>query len=193
MEVVQKTNITDEAKCDVCECVGLEAFDWRTLKSETEEYITHQTRAGRIPWWGYFRADYIDEDSGKRLKLFFYRGQTFGLMQTWDLKGVCEADEWTQEAEDDGQIRAWIETRLPQAKEQITVEWLEKNDRAIRARVHEILQNAEKTLWVNILEEVTNAFDDKRDKEAAERLAFLQSVFFRFKGRRRTRKTVDRD
>jgi len=193
MEVVHKINITDEAKFDVLECVGLEAFDWRTFKSETEEYLTHQAKAGRIPWWGYFRADYIDEDSGKRLKLFFYRGKAFALMQTWDLKGVCEADDWTQDLEDDGHIRAWIETTIPPVKEKLTAEWLEKNDWAIRVRVHEILQNTEKTLWVNVLEEVTNAFDDKRDKEAAERLAFLQSVFFRFKGRRRTRKAVDRD
>lgn len=185
MEAVHKINITDEAKFDVGECVGLEAFDWRTFKSETEEYIAHLSRANLIPWWGCFQAEYVDEDSGKRLKLFFYKGQTFGLMQTWDLKGVCEADGWTQDAEDDGQIRAWINTKLKDIPDE--------DDWVIRARVCEVIQNTQKTLWVNVLEEVTDAFECKRDKEAAERLAFLQSVFFCFKGWRRTRKTVERD
>lgn len=192
MEVVHKINITDEARLDVVQ-IGLEAFDWRSFKSETEEYITNQAKAGRIPWWGYFRADYIDEDSGKRLKLFVYRAKAFGLMQTWDLRGICNADDWTQEAEDDGQVRAWLKTTVPPLVPEISVSWLEKIDWVIRARVHEILKNTDKTLWVNVLEEVKSAFNDDRDKAAAERLAFLQSVHFSFKGRRRARKAAKRD
>ena len=180
MGVVHKINITDEAKVDILECVGLEAFDLRMLKSETEEYITHLSRARRIPWWGYFRVDYMDEGSGKRLKLFIYKGQTFGAMQIWDVKGVCEADAWTKEAEDDGQIRTWIESKVNELP--IEIDWV------IRARVHEVLKNTDKTLWVNVLEEVANAFEYERDKEAAAEVALLQSVYFEFRGRRAHKK-----
>ena len=40
-----------------------------------------------------------------------------------------------------------------------------------------------KTLWTNVLEEVTNAFEHRRDKEAAEKVALLQSVYFEHRGR----------
>jgi hypothetical protein len=178
----QKIRITAEARFDVLECLRLEAFDWRTLKAETEEYIASQSEANRIPWWGCFRADYLDEGSGRRLKLFFYRSktETNAFMTVWDLKGVCGVSEWTEDAEDDGQIRAWLNTAVENIPEE--------DDWAVRARVHGILQNTEKTLWDNVLEEVKNAFTSERDKEAAERLAFLQSVCFEFRERKRTRK-----
>ena len=186
MEVINKINITAEARFDLGECVGLEAFDWRTLKSETEEYINRQASAGRIPWWGYFRADYVDEDSGRRLKLFFYKGGTFGNMQIWDLKGICEADDWTQDAEDEGHIRAWLKTSIGKLP-------ADEDDWAVRVRVNEIIKNTEKTLWINVLEEVTSVFECGRDKETAERLAFLQSAHFDHGGRRRVEKKTRQD
>jgi len=184
MEVIHKISITTEARFDVFECVGLEAFDWRTFKSETEEYITHQAKAGRIPWWGYFRADYIDEVSGRRLKLFFYKRSKIGLMQYWDLAGVCEADDWTQDAEDDGLIRAWLETKIDDLPDE--------DDWAVRVRVSAKLKQTELTEFSEVLEEVKSEFDSVRDKKEAERLVFLESVFFdnwwRWKPRKRTKR-----
>jgi len=180
MEVIHKINITTEAKFDFVDCLGLRDFDGRAFKRETEEYINHQAKAGRIPWYGYFRADYIDEDSGRRLKLFFYRGEQFGTMQTWDLKGVCDAGDWTEDAEESGSVRAWLETKIEDIPDE--------QDWAVRVRVHEILKYTEKTLWVNVLEEVTNAFECKRDKEDAEEMALLQSAYFDFGGRRKSKK-----
>lgn len=183
-EVINKLNITPEAKVDVRESVGLEVFDWRALKKETEEYIRHMTASGRLPWWGYFRCDYIDEDRGVRLKLFVYRGMKIGLMQYWDLKGVCESADWSQEAEDDGLIKAWLETKIEKPPEE--------EDWAVRVRVNKILKETEKTLWENVLKEVRDEFECDRDKEAAERLAFLQGIHFEKRGRGRAKKKVRR-
>jgi len=179
-EVIHKLNITAEAAFDIADGLGLEQFDKRTLKAETEEYITLMTASKRLPWWGYFRCDYIDEASGRRLKLFIYKGERFGLMQMWDLKGVCEVAEWTQDAEDDGLIRSWLETKI--------TELPDEEDWVVGVRVREILTRTEKTLFLNVLEEVKNAFDCDRDKEDAEKLAFLQSLYFEFTGRRRAKK-----
>ena len=54
----------------------------------------------------------MDENADEMLMLFFYKGKRFGKMQLWELSGVCRADEWTREAEDDGQIRNWLNTSL---------------------------------------------------------------------------------
>lgn len=58
--VIHKVNITAEAKLDVLYDLNLKGFDWHILKAELEEYITNQSEAGRIPWWGYFRVKYLD-------------------------------------------------------------------------------------------------------------------------------------
>ena len=175
-EVIHKLNITPEAAFDLSECLGLDKFNKRALKTETEEYLNNLTVSGRLPWWGYFRCDYIDEDSGRRLKLFIYRGMRIGLMQYWDLTGVCEAADWTQDAEDDGLIRVWLESKIEDLPDE--------EDWAVRVRVNKILKETEKTLWENVLQEVQNEFEHERDKAAAERVAFLQSVYFERRGRR---------
>lgn len=179
-EVIHKVNISAEAKLDVADSLNLQGFDWRTLKAEVEEYITHQSKASRIPWWGYFRTDYVDEGSDTRLKLFFYKGQKIGIMQLWVLAGVCVAEDWREEDEYAGEIRSWLKAKIEDLPDE--------DDWVVRIRVNEIIKNTEKTLWINVLEEVKNAFECERDKEAAEEVAFLQSAYFEFRSSGRTNK-----
>ena len=183
-EVIHKLNIMPEAAFDLSDCLNLNGFDKRALKTETEEYISHMTASDRLPWWGYFRCDYIDEASGRRLKLFVYKGIRIGLMQYWDLMGVCEAAEWTEDAENDGLIRVWLETKIEGLPDE--------DDWAVRVRVNKILRETGKTVFENVLEEVLNDFECKRDKEAAEKLALLQSFHFERRGRGRAKKEVGR-
>ena len=191
-EVIHKLNITPEARVDVFESLNFDAFDWRTLKKETEEYIRHMTASGRLPWWGYFRCDYKDEDSGVRLKLFVYRGMRIGLMQYWDLKGVCKSTDWSEEAEDNGVIRIWLESKIENIPDD--------EDWAVRTRVKKIIDKAlvdvfdetKKFYWEDVLREVKNEFECVRDKEAAEKLAFLQSIHFEKRGRGLAKKKIRR-
>lgn len=183
-EVINKLNIAPEARFDVFESIGFDAFDWKALKKETEEYIGHMTASGRLPWWGYFRCNYIDENSGVRLKLFVYLGIKIGPMQYWELKGVCEAAEWSQDAEDDGLVKAWLETKIENLPE--------AEDWAVRIRTNRILKATEKTLLENVLTEVRNEFECDRDKEAAEGLALLQSIHFEKRGRGIAKKKIRR-
>ena len=85
-EVIHKLNITAEASLDIKECLGDIVFDKRRFKADVEEYIQNMSR--RLPWWGYFRADYEGDDI-ECLKLFIYKGEKLGVMQFWDLRGVC--------------------------------------------------------------------------------------------------------
>lgn len=179
--LINKLNITAEARFDIKECLKLRKFDWQNMKSEVEEYITHQSKENRIPWWGYFRCKYYDEKSDSMLMLFIYKSNKLSIMQYWDLAGVCLEEEWTQELEDEGYIRSWLKKKIENLPEE--------DDWVISYRVNTILRETIETDFIEALQEVRNEFECKRDKEAAEEMAFLQSYYFDFTGRRAYKKT----
>ena len=176
-EVIHKLNITAEASLDIKECLGDIVFDKRRFKADVEEYIQNMSK--RLPWWGYFRADYEDE-SNERLKLFVYKGEKLGVMQLWDLRGVCLAKDWSEEMEDDGCIRSWLNTTIEDIPDE--------EDWVIRYRVWRVLRNTIETSYEKVVEEVRSEFDNNRDKEAAEKMAFLQSSYYDITGRRAYKK-----
>lgn len=180
MEVIHKLNITDESRFDIKECLNIKGFNWQKMKCEVEEYMTHQARANRIPWWGYFRCKYYDEKSDSMLMLFIYKSNKLSIMQHWDLAGVCLAETWTQELEDSGFIRSWLKVKVQDIPE--------SEDWVIRERVTRVLEETTKTKLIKVLQEVTNEFECKRDKEIAEEMAFLQSYYYDFTGRRSYKK-----
>ena len=184
-EVINKITITAEAVFDLTKTLCLSKLDRRKLKHEVEKYIDFLNSDGRLLWQNYFRCKYQDEDEGGMLMLFLYRGKKNSLMQHWDLKGVCLESDWSEDDEEDGKIRAWIETKIEDLPDE--------DDWAVKARINEILRETEKTVYDNVVEEVRNAFDNNRDKETAEKLAFLQSVYFEFRGRKRAKKKTRRN
>lgn len=115
--VINKVVVTDEAKFDY-ECLFNQPIPKTDIKREAEEYIDGQE--GRINGL-YFRIKYLDETTDEMLMLFFYKGKRFGKMQLWELSGVCRAEEWTQDAEDDGQIRNWLNASLAPKE---TTDWV---------------------------------------------------------------------
>lgn len=181
-EVINKITITEEAVFDYTEALAFGTLDKRTLKAEVGEYIDHLNRSGRLLWDNYFRCKYLDENSGQMLMLFLYRAEKMSVMQYWNLVGICLGSEWDENDEYEGGIRAWVETNI--------TELPDEDDWVVRHRVNKILNETEKTLFENVLEEVKNAFACERDKETAEKLAFLQSVYFEFQGRHRARSKV---
>lgn len=176
-EVIHKLNITAEASLDIKDCLGGIVFDKRKFKAEVEEYIQNMSK--RLPWWGYFRADYEDEYN-ERIKLFIYKGEKLGLMQYWDLRGVCLAKDWSEEIEDEGYIRSWLNTKIEDVPDD--------EDWVIRYRVWKVLRNTNQTSYEKVIEEVSSEFNNNRDKETAEQMAFLQSSYFEFTGRRTRKK-----
>lgn len=112
--------------------------------------------------------------------LFIYKSNKLSIMQHWDLAGVCLAETWTQELEDSGFIRSWLKVKVQDIPE--------SEDWAIRERVTRVLEETTKTKLIKVLQEVTNEFECKRDKEIAEEMAFLQSYYYDFTGRRSYKK-----
>ena len=40
-----------------------------------------------------------------------------GCMQLWEIRGICPAEDWTVELEEDGQIREWLNTKINPTEE----------------------------------------------------------------------------
>jgi hypothetical protein len=158
-------------------------LDRRAVKAETERYIDLMNRSGRLLYENYIRCRYLDEKAGLMLMLFFYRSDKFGIMQNWRLAGICPAKAWSEDDEDDGQVRAWLKTDVDAERlKRQTDDW------AVRARTNRVLTYTEKTLYENVLKEVCDEFGCERDKEAAERILLLQSYHFKRGERKRSKR-----
>lgn len=120
--MINKVVITEEAKFDYEEVVARQPIPKTAIKNECELYIDNLQKGGRLLYGYYFRAKYYDENSDKMLMLFFYKGERFGKMQLWKLSGICEADDWTEEQEDDGQIRNWLKSKIADFEDR--VDWV---------------------------------------------------------------------
>lgn len=151
--VIDKILITEEAKSDYIDTVGYE-LPSKDIKSEVEAYIELLKSSRRFTSGRYFHVNYLDEDADKTVKLFFYKGETIGRMQMWNLSGVCLAEDWNEQIEESGQIRLWLNTSLNPKEETDWVwdlrvreeqkkrlnefyEW----DREIKTMVKELLKN----------------------------------------------------
>lgn len=111
--VINKVVVTDEAKFDY-ECLFNRPIPKADIKRETEEYI--DGRQGRINGF-YFRTKYYDETADEMLMLFFYKGKDISKMQMWELAGICRADDWSEEMEEDGIIRHWLKSSFTPREE----------------------------------------------------------------------------
>jgi len=112
MEIdINKVVITEEAQFDYESLVGL-PLQKTLIKNETETYIELMQKSGRLLYGYYFRAKFYDEQSDRILLLFFYKGERFGAMQMWKLVGICYEEDYTENLEDCGQIRVWLNSSL---------------------------------------------------------------------------------
>ena len=61
----------------------------------------------------YFKLKYLDEIYNKELYLFFRKKEIVEKnKQIWNLVGICETKYWTEELEDCGQIKVWLDTKI---------------------------------------------------------------------------------
>lgn len=111
--VINKVVITAEAEFDYESEFGLR-LPKIDIKRETEEYISGSL--SRFSGY-YFRIKYLDEATDRMLMLFVYKGFVLGCMQLWEIRGICPAEDWTEELEEDGQIREWLDSKINPTEE----------------------------------------------------------------------------
>jgi len=150
-------------------------LDQKTMKTEIEKYINFQNRSGRLFNEDCFRHKYLDEKSGRMLLLFFRKGSNCGIMQNWDVLGICFAEDWSEEAERAGESKTWLDQKI------IDLDY--DNDWVVKARVDRVVKDTKKRLYTSVLKEVRDEFLYRRDKAEVENVLLLYC--HRFKRRRR--------
>jgi len=107
--LIHRAVVTAEAESDYIESVGGKRLDKGGVCRELSEYISRRYAGGRF---GYFRVKHIDEAADKTLMLFVYRAARLGIMQFWEIRGICEADDWSEDTEESGLIRLWLKSKV---------------------------------------------------------------------------------
>ena len=131
--LLHKVNITEEAEFDI-ECMNaLSIFDKQQTKEELEFYITSRKKLHNKH---YFRLKDMLGDT--EIMYFIKKGNRFGVMQVWNVVGICESQYWDEEMEECGIIRGWYETKLNPPKDE--KDWVEE------LRERELLEERERKL-----------------------------------------------
>lgn len=131
--LIHKVNISEEAEFDV-ECMNASSnFKKYKTKVALEEYITEHTK---LHYKKYFRLkDYIGETE---IIYFIRQGMRAGIMQMWDVIGICEAQYWDEELEDYGLIRVWYDSKVRPDKDE--PDWV------VELRERQIIEERERKL-----------------------------------------------
>ena len=120
--LIHKVVISKKAEFDCSVITKRGISDKQSVKRDIEEYITLNDRIKHVP---YFRVDYIDEETGFQFKFLIRKSYAFGMMQVWELSGVCFKGDWDQGLEDMGIIKAWLDSPVD-ISELFIPDWVER-------------------------------------------------------------------
>lgn len=182
--VIHKAMITAEAQFDYEEVLSA-VMPKRDVKFQIEEYLNLLAAAHHLPEYGRLKIKYLDETTDEAYLLFVYRGKRMQSMQLWEVKGVCRYKDYDEELEEDGRIRAWLETSInpPPGRDWV---W----DYRLQLKIDEELRDLEEGGQNEIMTEVKHllknykvnklriAVGDKTDRSVAEltdRMEFLDA------------------
>jgi hypothetical protein len=131
-DTLHKVTISEEAVFDYEHCLivlerpsedDLPLFRFpKEIKAELEEYIQCHSR---VKHKHYFRVRHYDENLGDYLMLFVKKSWKMATMQNWTVVGICFECDWDEEAEEDGIIKNWYDTKIN--KDEIDkTDWVEE-------------------------------------------------------------------
>lgn len=179
-ETINELNITEEAKFDYAFLKDLLVGDFgsdlppnfrisQELVSEIELFLnTNKKVQGKY----YLRLTHTDEFD-QDLMLFITRGKLEENKQYWELKGITESSGWSEEAEENGIIRAWYETKVANITEK--TDWVaEMYTYKIIDKLEEIYDIGGRDEYIGAREEVARKLsreqsDDRGQKEIPSR------------------------
>ena len=110
--LLHKLVVSAEAKFDYEENMVLGDIPEQDIVKEIEEHLSFKQQMNKLGNVKYLRLKYFDEKSVTMLMMFVYRRDIISINQVWELCGICEEDNWTEELDDDGIIRGWIKSEV---------------------------------------------------------------------------------
>ena len=145
-------------------------LDKARLRKDLKEYITHMVDSNRLLREHYFRVKWFDGNTDLMLMLFVYRDRLDASKQYWRLAGICKAEDWSQELEDDGIIRKWLK---PFELDEPKGDWVAEQ----QARAEVDRQFDYRVVTLNGLpKEVLNAIINGTDKDLTQAISCFQNA-----------------
>jgi len=81
---------------------------FQTMQKEVKEYLQFNKKLQNKC---YFKIKYLT-NCDKFVYLFIRKGVLEGKIQQWNIVGVCFCEDWTEDAEEEGRIKAWLDTMV---------------------------------------------------------------------------------
>lgn len=120
-----KFKITYEAMFDYADLFGLfEVKDgesvlplgfpakFQIMQRELKEYLQNNKK---VRYKSYYKVKYLT-DFNKFVYLFIRKGLIEDCCQVWNVVGICFCEDWTEDAEEEGRIKAWLDTMVENPK-----------------------------------------------------------------------------
>ena len=151
----------------------LRRLDKRTLKSDIREYINLQQQSGRLLYKRYFRCKWHDEYTDRTLMIFLYRVKKRDTLteRWWRIAGICDARDWSEELEEDGEIRRWLkpfEHDMPKGDWVVEQQARAEADKLVGENIQASLQYLPK--------EIRNAIMHGTSKDLTEAISFFENA-----------------
>ena len=110
--LINRVTISNEAKFDYSLLVKGGNLSSRTFCNEFDEYLDNLTAIGRLSNTYYLRLKYYDERVNDYIIFFLKHCNRFRCIQVWEVIGICNYGDWSEELENNGSINRWLRTKI---------------------------------------------------------------------------------
>ena len=170
MGVKLKIKITYEAMFDYadlfnlfevknCESILPLGFNgkFQAMQKEVEEYLQFNKKLQNKC---YFKIKYLTIYD-KFVYLFIRKGVLEDKFQQWNIVGICFCEDWTEDAEEEGQIKAWLDTMVENPK--VEPDWVVTSYRfKIEDLLEAIWDESGREGYIRACDELVRKLSDKQ-------------------------------
>ena len=110
--LINRVMISNEAKFDYSYLVKGGCLTSRTFCNEFDEYIDNLSAKGRLSNTCYLRLKFYDERVNDYMIFFVKRRNRFRCIQNWEVIGICNYGDWSEEMENNGSINRWLRSKI---------------------------------------------------------------------------------
>ena len=122
--------------------MGFTRIPKRDIAIQVEDYLCLRQADDKLRDVRYFKLKYYDDETDEMLMLFIRKDRALASMQMWLLVGLCKEEDWTEDLENEGIIRGWLESKveyIPKVEDWVELLRVAEEERAMYQNSFEII------------------------------------------------------